>query len=60
MESLFKESLITNVSQWLNGIIETKWQTFTVLGRIHPFLFLTISNDLDLTALFKYPSFGRK
>ena len=24
------------------------------------FLLLTFSNDLDLTALFKYPNFGRK
>ena len=33
---------------------------FPVLDTVHPFLFLTFSNDPDLTALFKYPNFGRK
>ena len=34
--------------------------TFPVLDTTHSFLLLVFPNDLDLTALFKYPNFGRK
>ena len=34
--------------------------TFPVLDTTHPFFIFTFSNDLDLTALFKYINFGRK
>ena len=47
-----------SVLQWLNSIIKPNDKlTFPVLDRIQPFLFLRISNDLDLTALLKYPKF---
>ena len=44
----------------LNRLKPNDKLTFPVFDRIHPFLFLAISNDLDLTALFTYPNFGRK
>ena len=56
MESLFKNVIgLTIVLLTPNGKL-----TFPVLDKIHLFLFLTISNDLDLTALFKYPKSGHK
>ena len=57
MESLLKESYQCDNGQIVSLKPNVK-STFPVLGTTQLFLFLTFLNDLDLTALFKYPNSG--
>ena len=59
MEGLFK-AYSNKVTKMTISLKPTDKSTFRVLDTSHPFLILTFSNDLNLTALFKYSKFGNK